>query len=98
MTQCAERVVHIASHLRNPGLRLSGKARNGNVWLRRNLCQAAWAASHTKNTLGYSNNGTLLALAGGSGETLPTNRENRRSRRRLRQERRATIVSSASEC
>jgi len=32
------------------GQRLSGKARNGNVWLRRNLCQAAWAASHTKNT------------------------------------------------
>ena len=29
---------------------MSGKARNGNVWLRRNLCQAAWAASHTKNT------------------------------------------------
>ena len=24
------------------GKRLSGKARNGNVWLRRNLCQAAW--------------------------------------------------------
>jgi len=32
------------------GKRLSGKASNGNVWLRRNLCQAAWAASHTKNT------------------------------------------------
>jgi transposase len=32
------------------GKRLSGKARNGSVWLRRNLCQAAWAASHTKNT------------------------------------------------
>jgi hypothetical protein len=32
------------------GKRLSGKARNGNVWLRRNLCQAAWAASHTKHT------------------------------------------------
>ena len=32
------------------GKRLSGKARNGNVWLRRNLCQAAWAASHSKNT------------------------------------------------
>jgi transposase len=32
------------------GKRLSGKARNGNVWLRRNLCQAAWAASHTNNT------------------------------------------------
>lgn len=32
------------------GKRLSGKARTGSVWLRRNLCQAAWAASHTKNT------------------------------------------------
>jgi transposase len=32
------------------GKRLSGKARNGNIWLRRNLCQAAWAASHTRNT------------------------------------------------
>ena len=32
------------------GKRLSGKARNGSVWLRRNLCQAAWAASHSKNT------------------------------------------------
>ena len=32
------------------GKRLSGKARNGSIWLRRNLCQAAWAASHTKNT------------------------------------------------
>src|SRR6516225_842940 len=32
------------------GKRLSGKASNGNVWLRRNRCQAAWAASHRKNT------------------------------------------------
>jgi len=32
------------------GKRLSGKARNGSVWLRRRLCQAAWAASHSKNT------------------------------------------------
>jgi transposase len=32
------------------GKRLSGKARNGSVWLRGNLCQAAWAASHSKNT------------------------------------------------
>jgi transposase len=32
------------------GKRLSGKGRNGCVWLRRSLCQAAWAASHTKNT------------------------------------------------
>ena len=36
--------------MKAPGERLSGKARNGNVWLRRNLCQAAWAASHSKNT------------------------------------------------
>ena len=26
------------------------KARHGNVWLRRSLCQAAWVASHTKST------------------------------------------------
>jgi transposase len=32
------------------GKRLSGKARNGSVWLRRSLCQAAWAAWHSKNT------------------------------------------------
>lgn len=32
------------------GKRLSGKARNGCVWLRRSVCQAAWAASHSKNT------------------------------------------------
>jgi transposase len=30
--------------------RLSGKARNGCVWVRRSLCQAAWAVSHSKNT------------------------------------------------
>ncbi len=32
------------------GKRLSGKTRKGNPWLRRVLCQAAWAASHTKGT------------------------------------------------
>ena len=32
------------------GKRLSGQTRKGNPWLRRVLCQAAWAASHTKNT------------------------------------------------
>jgi transposase len=32
------------------GKRLSGATRNGSVWLRRALCQAAWAASRTKNT------------------------------------------------
>jgi transposase len=32
------------------GKRLSGATRKGNPWVRRVLCQAAWAASHTKNT------------------------------------------------
>jgi transposase len=32
------------------GKRLSGKPHEGNTWLRRSLCQAAWAASHTKAT------------------------------------------------
>ena len=32
------------------GKRLSGKPRKGSAWLRRSLCQAAWAASHTKAT------------------------------------------------
>jgi transposase len=32
------------------GKRLSGKPRKGSTWLRRSLCQAAWAASHTKDT------------------------------------------------
>jgi transposase len=32
------------------GKRYSGKTRKGNPWLRRVLCQAAWAASHTHDT------------------------------------------------
>jgi transposase len=32
------------------GKNYSGKTRKGNRWLRRVLCQAAWAASHTHNT------------------------------------------------
>jgi transposase len=32
------------------GKRVSGKPRKGSAWLRRSLCQAAWAASHTKET------------------------------------------------
>jgi transposase len=32
------------------GKRLSGTPRKGSAWLRRNLCQAAWAAAHTKET------------------------------------------------
>ena len=29
------------------GKHYSGQTRSGNVWLKRSLCQAAWAASHT---------------------------------------------------
>jgi transposase len=32
------------------GKRKSGKTRSGNRWLRRALCEAAWAAAHSKNT------------------------------------------------
>ena len=32
------------------GKRLFGTPRKGSAWLRRSLCQAAWAASHTKET------------------------------------------------
>jgi transposase len=32
------------------GKRQKGKTRKGNRWLRRTLCQAAWAASHTKDS------------------------------------------------
>jgi transposase len=32
------------------GKRLAGKPRKGSAWLRRSLGQAAWAASHTKET------------------------------------------------
>jgi transposase len=32
------------------GKRLSGKTPKGSLWLRRALCQAAWAASRTKDT------------------------------------------------
>jgi len=32
------------------GKHYSGKSRGGNIWLKRVLCQVAWAASHTRNT------------------------------------------------
>jgi transposase len=32
------------------GKHYSGKTRSGNSWLKRALCQAAWAASHTRDT------------------------------------------------
>jgi transposase len=35
---------------KSAGKRLSGKTRKGSRWLRQKLCQAAWAASRTKNS------------------------------------------------
>lgn len=32
------------------GKRFSGKTRKGNIWIRRTLCEVAWAASHQKDT------------------------------------------------
>ena len=32
------------------GKHYSGKTRGGNIWLKRILCQVAWAAAHTRNT------------------------------------------------
>ena len=32
------------------GERMSGRTRKANSYIKRALCQAAWAASHTKNT------------------------------------------------
>jgi transposase len=37
-------------HHESAGKRLSGRPHKGNAWLRRSLCQAAWAASHIKAT------------------------------------------------
>lgn len=36
-------------HHESAGKRKSGKTRKGNKWLRRSLCQAAWAAARTKD-------------------------------------------------
>ncbi len=37
-------------HDESAGKRRSGRTRKGNVWLRRTMSEAAWAASHTKGT------------------------------------------------
>jgi len=47
------------------GKRKSGKLRHGNPWLRSLLCQAAWAASRTKNTYLSSQFHRLVARRGG---------------------------------
>lgn len=47
------------------GKRKSGKTRKGSVWLRRVLVQAAWAASHTKNTYLRAHHSRLARRRGG---------------------------------
>jgi transposase len=57
VTQQFETAAHISSwagmcpgnHI-SAGKRYSGRTNRGNVWLRRALCQAAWAASKSKST------------------------------------------------
>jgi transposase len=46
------------------GKRMSGKTRKGNVWLRRTMCEAAWAAAHSKNTYFAAQFGRIAARRG----------------------------------
>src|SRR6266852_9476677 len=46
------------------GKRMSGKTRKGNVWLRRTMCEAAWAAAHSKKTYFAAQFGRIAARRG----------------------------------
>src|SRR5260370_38869868 len=46
------------------GKRMSGKTRKGNVWLRRTMCEAAWAAAHSKNNYFAAQCGRIAARPG----------------------------------
>jgi transposase len=46
------------------GKRMSGKTRKGNVWLRRTMCEAAWAAAHSKGTYFAAQFGRIAARRG----------------------------------
>ena len=46
------------------GKRHNGKTRKGNAWLRRTLCEAAWSASHTKDTYFFSQFHRIAAKRG----------------------------------
>jgi transposase len=48
--QCASWAGLCPGNKKSAGKRLSGRTRKANPYLRRDLCQAAWAASHTKGT------------------------------------------------
>ena len=43
---------------------MSGKTCKGNVWLRRTMCEAAWAAAHSKNTYFAAQFGRIAARRG----------------------------------
>ena len=43
---------------------MSGKTRKGNVWLRRTMCEAAWAAAHSKKTYFAAQFGRIAARRG----------------------------------
>src|SRR5438034_11826729 len=46
------------------GKRMSGKTRKGNVWLRRTMCEAAWAAAHSRETYFAAQFGRIAARRG----------------------------------
>src|SRR5947208_1400507 len=46
------------------GKRMSGKTRKGNVWLRRTMSEAAWAAAHSKKTYFAAQFGRIAARRG----------------------------------
>jgi transposase len=46
------------------GKRMSGKTRKGNVWLRRTMCEAAWAAAHSNKTYFAAQFGRIAARRG----------------------------------
>jgi len=49
------------------GKRKSGKMRDGNPWIRRALCQSAWAASHMQGTYLAAQYHRLVPTAASSG-------------------------------
>jgi transposase len=46
------------------GKRYSGRTRNGNRWLKRTLCQVAWAASHTRGSYFHAQHRRIAAKRG----------------------------------
>src|SRR5260370_25310410 len=51
-------------HFRTLQRIFSRETRKGNVWLRRSMCEAAWAAAHSKNTYFAAQFGRIAARRG----------------------------------